>query len=196
MGDTYRFSFCNLAACVRPDSHSGLFQARDPFSSHTCVVQAAVGQSANPFYEIANFENLPTEITSLCLESKAWVLQEILLAPRVLYLTAHQLIWECRSFGADEKAPNMLLIGSPRKRRWFGGPALLAETVNEQDHTDYRLYRFWMNIVNTYSGRKLTRPEDKLVVISGLAKPISASFETPWEYVTGLWKHNLLFHTQ
>ena len=31
MGDTHRSSFCNLAACVGPDSYSGLFQDCDPF---------------------------------------------------------------------------------------------------------------------------------------------------------------------
>ncbi|KAK3171912.1 hypothetical protein OEA41_003996 [Lepraria neglecta] len=196
MGDTYRSSFCNLAACVGPDSYSGLFQDYDPFSSHTCVVRAAMGDSAQAFYEIENHETLHTDVESSYLESRAWVVQEILLAPRILYFTPHRLIWECGSLGASEKAPNEMLLGSPRKRRWFGGPALLTRTVNEQEHPDYWLYRIWMNTVNDYTGRNLTRSEDKLVAISGLAKQVHTSFAIPDEYVVGLWKRNLLLHMQ
>ena len=196
MGDTYRSSLCNLAACVGPDSYSGLFQDCDPFSSHTCVVRAAMGDSAQAFYEIENHETLHTDVESSYLESRAWVVQEILLAPRILYFTPHRLIWECGSLGASEKAPNEMLLGSPRKRHWFGGHALLTRTVNEQEHPDYWLYRIWMNTVNNYTGRNLTRSEDKLVAISGLAKQVHTSFAIPNEYVVGLWKRNLPLHMQ
>ena len=196
MGDTYCSSFCNLAACVGPDSYSGLFQDCDPFSSHTCVVQAAMGDSAQAFYEIENHKTLHTDVESSYLESRAWVVQEILLAPQILYFNLHQLIWECGSLGASEKAPNEMLLASPRKRHWFGGPALLTRTVDEQEHPDYWLYRIWMNIFNNYTGSNLTRSEDKLVAISGLAKQVYTSFAIPDEYVVGLWKRNLLLHMQ
>jgi hypothetical protein len=48
----------------------------------------------------------------------------------------------------------------------------------------------WFDIVGDYSGRALTRPEDKLVALSGIATRISN--DTGYHYLSGLWKETLL----
>ena len=144
MGDIYYFSFCNLAACVGSDCDSGLFHDRDPFSSHTCIVRAQIDDSAKAFFEVENRESLDVDIEPSYLGSRAWVPQEILLAPRILYFASQKIVWECASLCACEKAPARDSIGSPIKRHCFDSPALLTAITNERTHpdgADYRLYR-------------------------------------------------------
>lgn len=197
MADIYRYSFCNLAACVGIDSHSGLLWRRDPCWEHSCVVEAAIEDSTASFYKIENRMSFKTSVQTSILETRAWVLQEVLLAPRVLYFTPHQWVWECATLCASEMAPNDTLIGSPNKHMSFDAPFIQSETVHEQSNplgADYRLYRIWMNTVNLYTSRKLTEARDKLVAISGLAKQMHAMLHVKDEYIAGLWGRNLILH--
>ena len=195
MGDIYSFSLCNFAACIGPNSFWGLFHDRDPFSSHTCIVQAQIDEKPKCFFEVENCERLRTDIENSELESRAWVLQEIFLAQRVLYFASQGIVWECSSLCAQEGAPSREMIGYPIKREILHGREGLSvsgkETLRSED-ADYQLYRKWMNMVRNYTGRRLTRSSDKLVAISGLAKHIAATLATKDVYILGLWKRNLL----
>ena len=195
MRDIYYHSFCNLAACVGQDSYSGLLNARSSFASHTCVIEANINGESDTRFQVSNRDSFYTEVQQCYLESRAWVLQEILLAPRILYFAPQKLYWECASLCAHEDAPSTPVLGYPIKQSVFDSPLLVSPTVNEKNDSvgaDYRLYRIWMNAVNSYTKRKLTRPEDKLVAISGLAERISAKFTEKDIYIAGLWKRNLL----
>ena len=193
MSDIYYFSFCNLAACLASDSHGGLFCDRDPLSFHTCVVQARIDDSPRSFFEIENHCSLSTEIQNSDLESRAWVLQEMLLAQRILYFAPQKLFWECGKLCAHEGAANRALSGYPIKERGLNSLRGVSETPDSEG-ADYRLYRIWMNMVNLYTKRHLTKSSDKLVAISGLAKLIAARLVNQDVYIVGLWKHNLLLH--
>jgi hypothetical protein len=48
----------------------------------------------------------------------------------------------------------------------------------------------WFDIVGDYSGRALTRLEDKLIALSGIATRISS--DTGYHYLSGLWEETLL----
>ena len=111
MSNIYYYSFCNLAACLGPNSHYGLLCDRDRLSSHMCVVQAQIDDNPRSSFEIEICLGLHTDVQSSDLESRAWVLQEILLAQRVLYFTPQKIFWECGSLCAHEGAPNGVLIG-------------------------------------------------------------------------------------
>jgi hypothetical protein len=95
MANIYRYSFYNLAACVGVDSHSGLFWGRNPCWEHSCVVEPTIEGSTASFYKIENCMIYNTSVEASILETRAWVLQEVLLAPRVLYFTPQQWVWEC-----------------------------------------------------------------------------------------------------
>lgn len=191
MLDIYRFAFRNLAACAGSNSESGLFRGRDSFYSHTCVIQAAIDGPSATFFEVENRMSLLTNVHGSYLESRAGVLQEILLAPRVLYFAHQQWTWECAQPCAREKAPTEYLLGFPRKRRALD---ILIRDKNDARFENYDHYRGWMNTVHGYTERRLTRSQDKLVAISGLAKQLSAKLKVEDEYVAGLWKIDLLLH--
>ena len=195
MADIYRHSFCNLAACVGFDSHSGLFGGRDPCSEHSCVVDAtSIEGSTASFYKIENRMIYDTSVKASILATRAWVLQEVLLAPRVLYFTPQQWVWECATLCASEMAPNETLIGFTNKKMSLDAPFVGSYEQSPPLGADYRLYRVWMNTVNLYTSRKLTKARDKLVAISGLAKQMHAMLHIKDEYIAGLWRRNLILH--
>lgn len=147
MSDIYYFAFCNLTACLGSDSHGGLFCDRDPFSFHPCVVQARIDDSPRSFFEIENHHSLHTDIQSSALETRAWVLQEMLLAQRILYFAPQKLFWECGELCTHEGAANRPLSGHSIKGRGLNSPRGKSETPDLQG-ADYRLYRIWMHMVN------------------------------------------------
>ena len=198
MANIYHYSFCNLAACIGPDSHFGLFWECDPYAAHKCVIEAKISSPESGFFEVSNQESYATDVKYSVLQSRAWVLQEVLLAPRVIYFTPHQWIWECSELCAGHRAPAQHLIGGGRQLFTIRQVSA-AQTDSKTDpksslHSDYELYRIWMNSVNAFTSRKLTQPRDKLVAISGLAKDIHSRLTIKDKYVVGLWRRHLLLH--
>lgn len=146
---------------------------------------------------------------------RAWVLQERLMAPRVLHFCKNQIAWECSTFAAAEGHPagipkfelrdDRILPEVPvkgldpmkdgkqlRKFRLEGAPEPDAHLPQ------YDLYAFelWARVVETYSRLHLTNSRDKLIALSGIAHHMSgilSGSETisrlmgPVKYVAGLW---------
>lgn len=128
------------------------------------------------------------------LGDRAWVYQERLLSPRVLYFAEEQVHWECREEDLDEMSPvhsHRLLSGMVRNRQW--DPDRYSYEFSD-DET-----RRWHRCVQRYGELKLTFPQDRLTALSGLAREY---FETqrspermrsgkdgkPKMYCAGLWE--------
>ncbi|TVY19156.1 hypothetical protein LARI1_G003617 [Lachnellula arida] len=108
------------------------------------------------------------------LASRAWALQERLLAPRTLQFSKTDMLWECHEKDACSLFPD-------------GLPQSLC------GHYTYRekasLASIWDLVVELYSAAKLTRYSDKSVALSGLAYAVQC--ETGDEYVAGMWRKDL-----
>lgn len=105
------------------------------------------------------------------LSSRGWILQESLLAPRILHFTAEEITWECLEESRCEcqVGPHHFEVERPLKLRIDALPF----------HTR------WINLVNDYTNRSLTRQGDKLLAISGLARKMQEDKEA--SYWAGLW---------
>ena len=122
------------------------------------------------------------------LSKRAWVLQERLLAPRTLHYTKTQLFWECRESKACESSPHPYpkfridpLDDSPPYRR----------STHELDGLDVEpLHRHWPEIIEKYTDTSMTKLEDKLVAISGLARQVYSI--TKDKYCAGIWREDLV----
>ena len=123
-------------------------------------------------------------------------MQERWLSPRVLHYGRDQLLWECSELDACETYPD----GLPKPlRNWLSGFKLDAELAGPLGYwgqTDAAtpdpdlLFRgIWSGIVGRYSVTSLTKGEDKLVAISGIAKRLQGLFDD--EYLAGLWRKSL-----
>ena len=112
MDKVYSNSFLNISATAGNDSSRGLFAVRDPdFELRpvelTCPIIPASDDKATQMHtfimsDVLLFER---ELMNAPLNQRAWVLQERLMAPRVLHFGSGQLFWECRKGLLCERFP-------------------------------------------------------------------------------------------
>lgn len=194
MDKVYTHSYCNLSAAAAMDSSRGLFFPRNPRSFNSVKVDLCVRgftkeidyvrcTVTDRFYWLHNVWESPVN-------KRGWVLQERLLSPRVLHFGSNQLLWECRELDAAEVYPH----GLPNALR---RSAYTNFKRQEADVDAVHLHEDWRAIVHTYSRTTLSRPGDKLVAISGIAKRMQTILDD--EYIAGLWRADLpiqlLWHT-
>jgi hypothetical protein len=191
MWEVYTNSHCNIAATASSDGRGGLFRSRAPSSTSPCRVKTTWDGLNNGHYHCSELREWEQEIVEAPLNRRGWVLQERLLAPRVLSFGAHQLYWECKEFSASETCPEGLpkaMRGAHMKQNWDLLHARLAEDGS------VGLYIAWRYCVGEYSKCKLTNASDKLVALSGIAKIIHERLGGQDTYLAGLWKSRLKWH--
>lgn len=115
------------------------------------------------------------------LKYRAWVFQELVLAPRTIYFASQQLHWECISTRACETFPGSYEKGT------LTTPGLPASIW---DSSRSSIAFKWSGIVDHYSYGRVTFRKDKLVALSGVARRFARKFGTT--YVAGMWKEELL----
>lgn len=110
------------------------------------------------------------------LSTRAWTLQERILAPRKLHFGADHLFWECRS--------SRLAQGGAAYLQAVSYPTLQLNSLHTALNTAN-----WYYLVSLYSTRRLTKPSDRLIAISGLAKLFHAEIQQL--YLAGIWAHEM-----
>ncbi|KAG1734441.1 heterokaryon incompatibility protein-domain-containing protein [Suillus paluster] len=178
MGEIYANSTCTIAALTARNSHEGCFfdHARNPLFFRPCRVLDRWYVEANSNVGV----DLRMGLSPLPLHTRAWVVQERILAPRTLYYGFTGLAWECTECSATEAMPGGEVSRFSPKASFFG----------IQQQTDEEKYGAWMDIQISYTQCHLTRFDDRLVAISGVIKRIEML--TGWENVWGLWREWLL----
>jgi hypothetical protein len=118
--------------------------------------------------------------------TRGWGFQERMLATRIVHFTPSELVWECqRSRRCECRVmesklyPVMNNLGSALRM-------CLKQTNDERS-----MRQMWREIVNSYSVRKLTRIEDKLPALSGIAGLLKECSGD--NYCAGLWERSLPF---
>jgi hypothetical protein len=108
MGSIYRTSILTIAATGAPSVFHGLFMSRNPLcyrdlhlSNSKFVFSARAGHVDPQFKH--EFEVLGPAASPL--QTRAWCVQEELLAPRTLFFGTSGLSWQCTECGADEGYP-------------------------------------------------------------------------------------------
>ncbi|KAL8940372.1 MAG: hypothetical protein Q9216_002843 [Gyalolechia sp. 2 TL-2023] len=147
-------------------------------------------------YAIADVHYWDNELNQLPLHYRGWVLQERLLAPRVLHFCPNQLVWECAEMDAAEAYPDGLpaIPASKGKTRFKSLDPLTdgkRQRYSGARDADSRFFahELWRNIVGTYTKSALTNPGDKLVALSGIAKRMRTIIAD--EYAVGMWRRYL-----
>lgn len=118
---------------------------------------------------------------------RAWTLQEALLSPRSLYLSDHQLYFECNAMQCCESldqnrswAHNLDCNLNPGDEEWSAwiksqnGPGCLK---NPLDSPSQRL-RHWGAKVILYSYRSMTKQEDALSAFNGVLQRLESMYES------------------
>jgi hypothetical protein len=147
MADVYRGSLCNIAATGSSHANEGcLYERQRPIEP--CVITTGWEDVPNveviiydPYIFTRIFENDP-------LRQRAWVVQELLLAPRALHLGKRQMIWECYESTLCEMYPDgapAFIDHIPRKT-----PIESMNISQASGGLDYPASS-WHNLVDTYT---------------------------------------------
>ena len=195
MGQVYENSLCNIAATGASNDEGGCFKDRDVSLLHRCTIKSEWDNQDNVTWEIIDSDFWYARVDKAPLNKRGWVMQERWLSSRVLHYGWDQILWECSEFDACETYPGGLPKPLHDARSGFKlDPELMALRYQQQDDStvsDMDLWHrsTWLSIVSRYSVTSLTKKEDKLVAISGIAKRMQDLLDD--EYLAGLWRKDL-----
>ena len=177
MADIFRNSDITIAAPDAMNSDAGFLHKRHIPSVRLPYLDLKGKPSG---YMSARPQELINELhysNDVPLNSRAWAFQEKLLSRRTLYYGNRQLYWECDTAAYHESS------GTYDTRR--GGLRVRDDLFSGKcDATT------WYWVVEDYSGRLLTRSQDKLPALSGLASEFQR--KTGFDYLAGLWREDLI----
>ncbi|KAL7910172.1 heterokaryon incompatibility protein [Trichoderma velutinum] len=153
------------------------------------------------------------------LYTRGWVLQEVILAPRVLHCCREQLYWHCDELRASEIFPNGMPASISEdyhpvtKYRSFsngGKRTILTSSALEKVASNLTHYAgsltaprwiewklkaghpftYWARLVQAYCSMSFTKAEDRAAAFSGIV-----SLLRPYlgNYLVGVWKISLPF---
>lgn len=111
------------------------------------------------------------------LDTRAWTLQERVLASRILTYTKHELRWTCLSGTACECG----LFGE-----FATDPFRSVFSVEEEAE----VHKLWHDVLERYTQRNITYIKDRLPALSGIAKVVQDISRS--EYIAGLWSKTLI----
>ncbi|KAE9364539.1 HET-domain-containing protein [Stipitochalara longipes BDJ] len=195
MGHIYSNAKIVLAATRSGNVHDGMFTKRSatPLSRDIEAPGGLMRARRNLNHEIIISCRTKSDYwwekyikTSFPLLSRGWGFQERMLSTRIVHFTPTELVWECQrrrrcECGVMESNlyPVMNNLGSALRM------------CLKQTNDDRSMRQMWREMVNSYSVRKLTRINDKLPALSGIAGLFkNRSGDT---YCAGLWKKSLPF---
>lgn len=174
MGQYYNYALLTIAASFCPGA-SGFLTPRRPWLSKMFQLPYydKAGTAKGHFY-VAPLATLPAQhfrqvTRSSILATRGWVFQEWLLSRRMIYYTQDSTWLECLS--KDARSDLNYGAGSDYIDRVAQRSSeIQLARLKELFHTGNLPYQdLWCRIVELYSDCRLTRPNDRLVAISGIA---------------------------
>ena len=193
MNKVYKRSALTISALDSKNGDGGLFRLREMAQLQPCragVLRDLSGEREELYVysggAVEEIENGP-------LSRRAWVLQERLLSPRMVYYGRNQIFWECNELLAGETFPHGIHAWPSMKPSgsWSSTKKKLEPPpIEKPDFPWGKTYRDWQDVVRSYSRASITYKTDKLIAISAIAKEFAALMGN--EYVAGLWQNDLL----
>ncbi|KAL7621821.1 hypothetical protein AAE478_007321 [Parahypoxylon ruwenzoriense] len=206
----YRNGFLNIAALGASDDQGGCFFDRDPAQVGPSIINLNPSQDLPSHYRhVDETETWAPDFNMQPLITRAWVLQERMLAARNLYFGRQQVFWECFTANCCETIPTgPLLTWMPReeggldntssKLGGFAWKQLInpkSPNVREDRDAFQNLLFEWSSAVRAYCECSLTYSRDKLIALSGLANDMSIKLReiNPKydAYLAGIWKFTM-----
>ncbi|KAF2026567.1 HET-domain-containing protein, partial [Setomelanomma holmii] len=199
MCDVYQCAVLTLAASHAPGGDVGCFASRDGLLQLPFLVEVP-----GPFPEASPTRIMFTSYGRVnasgggdpVLFSRAWVLQEQLLSPRLLMYDETQIRWECLTMHGSEGSPKSgvtrhdtyhksIRTGIMDNEEFFNCPRTATEEEQGYSFWDRTKHQYWCDLVMDYTHRGMTKSKDRLVALAGVAQALSQ--HTKNEYRAGLW---------
>jgi hypothetical protein len=134
-------------------------------------------------------------VTSACLNTRGWVLQETHPSPHVVHFAKDQVFWECRHQRACESYPEGMRYTiddrAPRPNDAYIKDMVPGFNLGQHPlgfvEPRPRVYR--KLVIERYSTCNLTFQTDKLIALSGIAQHLDCVCQQ--DYYAGMWKDHL-----
>ncbi|KAK2595484.1 hypothetical protein QQS21_006824 [Conoideocrella luteorostrata] len=171
MGSIYQYADLTIAASHAEDSWTGFLRAQTPKHPMIDLSESLPEESRSSTQRPRLFASVRTESAHEvfpefgALNKRAWATQEWLLSRRIVFYTAGQLLWSCKS--------------------------ITQRQTGERCYSISRNTR-WKNVIEQYSDRTLTYPTDKLVALEGLRVQLQSIYGCG--YLHGMWKDSMPDH--
>lgn len=211
MTSIYHDAYLVIAAGASTSDHGGLFyqrpdlirgkalESKDGSGVFDLIVQGEVPHAVGLF---------PSAMVGSPITSRAWCMQELILARRSISFFKEELVWEChscldcecgrittsshKSRRTDTGNYDMTAIGFKNDNPLFGDSFSI---VNKwKPYTFFAsieaIFNEWRHLtVPAYSARKLSKPKDRLPAAAGIASLIATRYRQ--EYLAGIWRRDL-----
>jgi hypothetical protein len=124
------------------------------------------------------------------LDSRAWTFQEQILSTRVLGFKDCLVSWTCQA-----KTGSLFSNPLPRSLGTVTADSVYSAArpiLNKDSEHDSDSGTQWGRILEAYSAREITKPEDRLPALAGIAQMFQQIF--PDRYLAGFWQSTLASH--
>jgi hypothetical protein len=209
MASVYGNATCNLLASSSKNSAEGCHNPSGLYPLRPCIlkwrlieatsysVKSVMVHPAMPAWQevIGGSEGGP-------LSQRGWVVQERHLAKRAIHFSPRRLVWQCSTVRAFRDYPDQDLVyensraADPQEvfQEWpvnVEGIVLGDYLKDPQNSVNLdNVYQCWFELVAEYTSMALTKEEDKLRALAGLARATSEIIKDV--YLAGLWKKDLV----
>lgn len=183
MASVYQGALCTISAAASRDGHGGLYDS----------------EKMKPYVQ---FEHLGRRLVAYChvdykaiekstLNTRAWVLQEWILSPRLVHFTEDGIFWECVSHVASRNHDIDFHFTHIQDQFYANEedrifPVMARAAVSGSFHTWQRLYEIWARLIEDYTCRKMTFREDKFAALAGLTTAFKRQLQDV--SIAGLWR--------
>jgi hypothetical protein len=185
MPEIYRNAWLTIIASTAATCYDGFLQDRELFSPGSSPFLCSM------LYTSRHGEVGPAMVTESAdssslepIDARAWTLQEGRLSPRIIEFAQGQLRWRCLSdSGYDGDYPGK----NDRHDMYTARNFISHRDPQLQDPETFT--KTWANVVENYTGRRLSVYTDKLPAISAVAQEFAHVRGD--RYIAGLWEAEL-----
>lgn len=187
MADIYNHGALCIAAQTAKDCNHPLNMARLKCDTPPSVKVRLGSHGTDVELFLSLNEPYTSRLTADCgdllepLNERAWVMQERLLAPRLVEVVDGEVFWTCAAGNASFTHPRIEPRSTENRLR-----SLKNRQLDAVMPTDYP---GWLDIVKLYISRRLTYNKDRLPALAGIARRTAALLGE--EYVAGFFRSKL-----
>lgn len=174
MHEVYANAYFTICASSVDSASAGLFHTRQAwkYGIEPCeLATQRISLRGSSFKEL---------IEGSTWSSRAWTLQEEYLSPRIMYWTPQKMYWSCSKCFKAEGEPSG--ARDPPAVSLLSQSSFLVASRSGQD-----LHERWYDLLESFTKRNLTNPDDKFPAISGIAMRYRRCRPND-EYLAGLWR--------
>jgi hypothetical protein len=198
MASVYGNSYLTIAATMAPNATFGLFRTSLPDPPTFEFRETDVSGVSFTVYAREKIQHMtPAEDHPLLV--RAWTFQEHLLSPRIIQFGKHEIVWECNMrrwcccTSPDDPITERRTtkIGFSRfLRNGFSGTFIENWEMPDDRKSLIDARHRWNELIVDYTKRSLTKAEDRLTALAGVARVFSSIMKC--QYLAGLWEADLI----